>query len=235
MALVFKIEPKIDGSGNPIYLTDKTGAYVVTDNEGGWGAPNPERNLNALMAIVEKIVHEDGQPNTFLSPITNQIVYNPSIDNSYETQFQFQVDNDGGHIHHFLLLPVSSDGITTLEGDTIQENDYFYMSDGFVYQKEIGGDNVIVEDYSVLVDPTNDSKPVQANCQKLWTPKLNIKEGQIYNGYRIARTNCNDQRELLLEGIELGYNVKHANGLFYQGLQLEAEDVIETQLEKYGL
>ena len=235
MALEFKIEVKIDGSGNPIYQTDKTGAYDVTDNEGGWGAPNPERNLNALMAIVEKIVHEDGQPNTFLTPLTNQIVYNPSIDNSYETAFQFQIGNDGGHIHHFLLLPVSTDGITTLEGNTIQENEYFYMTDGFVYQKELGGNNVVVDDYSVLVDPANLNKPVQANCQKLWSPQLNIKEGTIYNEYRIARENCDDQREMLLDGIELGYNVKHANGLFYQGLQLEAEDVIETQLEKYGL
>jgi len=235
MALEFKIESKIDGSGNPLYLTDKTGAYVVTDNEGGWGAPNPERSLNALMAIVEKIVHVDGEPNTFLSPITNQIVYNPALTNTSETNFQFQMGVDGGHIQYFLLIPVSSDGITTLEGDTILENWYFYMTDGFIYQKNSVGDNVVVDDYSVLVDPTNTFAPEQANCQRMWTPKLNIKEGKIYNDYRLARENCEDQRDVLLEGIELGYNVKHANGLFYQGLQLEAEDVIETQRERYGL
>ena len=233
MALEFKIETKIDGSGNPIYLTDKTGAYVVTDNEGGWGAPNPERNLNALMAIVEKITVEG--VNTFLTPITNQIVYNASVDNTYETTYQFQIGNDGGHIHYFLLLPVSSDGIITLEGDTIQENEYFYMTDGNVYQKQAGGTNTVVDDYSVLVDTSNVNRPTQANCQKLWTPQLGIKAGEIYNDYREARGNCEDQNELLLEGVELNYNIKHANGLFYQGLQLEAEDVIVTNRERYGL
>ena len=235
MALEFKIETKIDSSGNPLYLTDKTGAYVVTDNEGGWGTPNPERNLNALMAIVEKIIHVDGEPNTFLSPVTNQIVYNGSIDNTYETAFQFTMGNDGGYIHHFLLLPVSTDGITTLEGDTILENWYFYMTDGVIYQKDSLGANIVVDDYSVLIDIANADRPTQANCQKLWTPDLAVEEGKMYNEYRTAREDCDDEREKLLDGIELGYNVKHANGLFYQGLQLEAEDVIETQLEKYGL
>ena len=235
MALEFKIETKIDSSGNPLYLTDKTGAYVVTDNEGGWGAPNPERNLNALMAIVEKIIHVDGEPNTFLSPVTNQIVYNGSIDNTYETSFQFTMGSDGGYIHYFLLLPVSTDGITTLEGDTILENWYFYMTDGNVYQKDSVGDNIVVDDYSVLIDTSNANRPTQANCQKMWTPKLAVKEGSVYNEYRQARRDCDNEQEILLEGIEIGYNVKHANGLFYQGLQLEAEDVIETELEKYGL
>jgi len=233
MALEFKIESKIDISGNPLYLNDKTGAYDVNDNPGGWGAPNPERNLNALMAIVEKIVH-DGD-NTFLTPITNQIVYNDSIDNTYETAFQFQMENDGGHIQYFLLLPVSTDGITTLEGATIQENEYFYMTDGNIYQKEVGGSNVVVEDYSVLVDNTNDNRPTQANCQRIWTPELSTKEAEIYNEYRQARKDCNNEREVLLEGIELGYNIKHAVGGFYQSLQLDAEDTIETQREKYGL
>ena len=235
MALEFKIETKIDGSGNPLYLTDKTGAYVVTDNEGGWGTPNPTRNLNALMAIVEKIVHEDGESNTFLSPVTNQIVYSPSVDNTYETAFQFTMGADGGHIHYFLLIPVSTNGITTLEGDTILENWYFYMTDGNIYQKNSLGDNVVIYDYSVLIDTTNSDRPTQANCQKLWTPQLAIQEGKTYNEYRQARKDCDNERDILLDGIELGYNVKHANGLFYQGLQLEAEDVIETELEKYGL
>lgn len=236
MALEFKIESKIDISGNPLYLTDKTGAYVVTDNEGGWGAPNPERAESALMAIVEKIVHEEGQANTFLSPITNQIVYNPAVDNSYETSFQFQMENDGGHIQHFLYLPVSTDGIVTVTGAAIQENEYFYLtSDSFVYQKEAGGDNRLVENYSELVDVSNAYRPTQANCQRIWTPKLSTKEAEIYNEYRQARRDCDDEREKLLEGIELGYNLKHASGGFYQGLQLDAEDTIETQREKYGL
>lgn len=233
MALSFKIEAKIDIDGTTLYLTDKTGQYDAVDNEGGWGTPNEERNLNALLAIVEKIVH-DGE-NTFLEPITNQIVYNDTVDNTYETAFQFSMGNDGGYIQYFLLLPVSSDGITTLEGATIQENEYFYMVDGNIYQKQAGGSNETVDNYSVLVDNTNDNRPTQANCQRIWTPKLSSKEAEIYNQYRKARKNCDNERKVLLEGIELGYNIKHAVGGFYQSLQLDAEDTIETQREKYGL
>ena len=234
MALEFKIETKIDGSGNPLYLTDKTGAYVVTDNEEGWGIPNVERGENALMAIVEKIVNDTA--NTFLAPITNQIVYNPVLTNDHETPFQFQMGNDGGHIQHFLMLPASSDGITSAAGNTIQENEYFYMiTDSGVYQKQVGGTNLLIEDYSILIDTSNIYRPYQANCQKNWTPMLGVQEGKIYNEYAIARKNCNNEREVLIEGLELGYNVKHSNGLFYQGLQLVAEDVVVTQLEKYGL
>jgi hypothetical protein len=153
MALEFKIESKIDVSGNPLYLKDVTGEYDVNDNPGGWGAPNPSRNLNAVMAIVEKIVHADNEPNTFLVPITNQISYNPNVDDTYETPFELQMENDGGHIQYLILLPVSDNGgITSLEGAIIQENEYFYVTDGNIYQKQVGGDIEIVEDYSVLVD-----------------------------------------------------------------------------------
>jgi hypothetical protein len=236
MALEFKIESKIDISGNPLYLKDVTGEYDVNDNLGGWGPPNPSRSLHAVMAIVEKIVHADNEPNTFLTPITNQISYNPAADDTYETSFEFQMENDGGHIQYFILLPVSNDGgINSLEGTTIQENQYFYMTDGNVYQKQVGDDIEIVEDYSVLIDNTNNYRPTQANCQRIWTPKLSTQEGKIYNDYRKARKNCDNEREILLEGIELHYNLVHAAGGFYQGLQLDAEDTIETQRAKYGL
>jgi len=188
------------------------------------------------MAIVEKIVAAEGQSNTFLTPITNQIVYNPAIDNTYETAYQFQIGDDGGHIQYFIALPASTDGITAISGASIQENEYFYLTgDGLVYQKEAGGTNKLIEDYSELVDVSNQYRPTQANCQRIWTPKLSTKEAAIYNDYRQARRDCDNEREVLLEGIELGYNVKHASGGFYQGLQLDAEDTIETQREKYGL
>lgn len=235
MALSFKIEVKIDIDGTVLYITDKTGQYDAVDNEGGWGTPNETRNLNALMAIVEKIVHEEGKPNTFATPLSNQVVYNDAVDNTYETPFQFQMGKDGGYIHYLLLIPATDDGITSFEGNTIADGEYYYLTtDSTVYQKATTGDTV-VDDYSVLVDPTNNNAPFQANCQKMWTPQLSMKEGELYKEYIAARENCDNEKEILLEGLELGFNIKHANGTFYQALQLEAEDIIETQREKYGL
>ena len=233
MALDLKIEVKIDVSGNPLYITDKTGEYAVTTNEGGWGTPNEERQYNALMCITEKIVHD--ADNTFASPITNQIVYVPGAANDYETSFQFTMGVDGGYIHHLLVIPVSSDGINTLAGATIQENEYFYMTDGIVYQKQADTSNDPVTDYSILIDNENANAPTQANCQKVWTPDLSTKEAELYKEYRQAREDSTDEHVILDEGLELGFNLKHAYGAFYQGLQLEAEDIIETQREKYGL
>lgn len=39
----------INSDGTEMYLADATGDYNTPDNEGGWGAPNPERASKALL------------------------------------------------------------------------------------------------------------------------------------------------------------------------------------------
>jgi hypothetical protein len=233
MTLNLKIEVKIDAFGEILYFTDKTGEYAVDTNEGGWGTPNEIRNQFALMAINEKLTITNSKE--FTNPLTSQIVYNELLENDYETQFEFEMGYDGGYKHHFLVIPVSIDAISTLAGAALSEGNYFYIPGDALYQKGADDANVLVEDYSVLVDETNVNKPLQANCQKLWCPDLSTKEAQLYNDYRAARETCKDESKILTEVLELYLNLVNANGAFYQALQIEAENIIIFNRTKYGL
>jgi hypothetical protein len=56
MALKLKISRTgINNLGTEMYLSDVTGNYISESNEGGWGVPNPERGLKALIA--QAILH----------------------------------------------------------------------------------------------------------------------------------------------------------------------------------
>ena len=51
MGLKLKISRTgINNLGTEMYLSDITGDYIVDTNEGGWGTPNPERGLKAIIA-----------------------------------------------------------------------------------------------------------------------------------------------------------------------------------------
>lgn len=233
MALTLKIKNSIDVYGKILYIEDATGEYDEDTNEEGWGTPNEIRNENAVMCIIEKIVMEGDK--LFASPISTQILYSNSFANDYISKFEFSMLADGGYIHYLIALPVSADGVITLAGVTITDGMYFYMEDGYVHQLQSSVD-VIITDYSALVDVDNIYRPTnQSNCQQFWTPMLSIKEGELYKQYRESRSNCNSCEKIIDDVLELNLNITHANGLFYQGLQLEAEDVINTQLDYYGL
>lgn len=52
MALVINIvKDSINDAGTELYLKDATGTYEVSDNPGGYGTPNPERDELALILI----------------------------------------------------------------------------------------------------------------------------------------------------------------------------------------
>ncbi len=52
MALVINIvKDSINDAGTELYLRDDTGAYEVSDNPGGYGTPNPDRDEIALILI----------------------------------------------------------------------------------------------------------------------------------------------------------------------------------------
>ena len=100
------------------------------------------------------------------------------------------------------------------------------IRDGGLINKWQFSDELVRETYKAVADSGVDYMEIGYKAAK---DQFDPKE---HGKWRF----CDDEVvKNLLDGIELGYNVKHANGLFYQGLQLEAEDVIETQLEKYGL
>ena len=234
MALNLKIENSIHVSGKVLYIRDVTGIYSSPVNEGGWGNPNPERNSVALMGIIEKY-HTNGE-STLLSAISPQIDYDPNYANDYQSEFTFQVSTDGGHAHYMLVIGVSDDGNTFLDGSNILPGNYFYLTtDEFLYQKQEDNSNRLVENYKELIDDTNGNRPEQVKVKQFWTPLLSTKQAELYNEYRIARLNCDNEIAELDKVVELDLNLTHAAGLFYRGLYMDAESVIETQLDLFDL
>jgi hypothetical protein len=212
----------IDSQGKLLFVTDET----------VWGPPdNANRNEIALMCIVEK-VNADSE-NTILRPMGNQIDYNDSYNNSHHSTFKFYMEDDGVHIVHLLILPNSPIGSN--------EGEYFYNPlNGNVYRIDlIGGTPTYVlippEDYYELIDPVNISKPLQEGMNEFLIPKLSIKESELYNEYRIARRNCDNEDEILNKELELYLNLVHAESIFNRGLLVEAESIIDTQCALFEL
>ena len=88
MALQLKLSRVgINKDGTEMYLSDVTGNYVVTDNEGGWGVPNPLRSEKAL--FVQGIQHTSTtDDSTVFADYDPETVVNftlkPTVDGYYE-------------------------------------------------------------------------------------------------------------------------------------------------------
>jgi len=233
MALELKIENSINVTGLELYIEDVTGAYDST-NIGGWGAPNTERKDVALMGLTEK--YHTNEDTSLLIVQDPQIDYDINYTNDYKSKFVFNVEKDGGHKHHLIILNPSDNGNTYLDSTSIAIDDYFFLTTDFlVYQKNDDGTNKEITDYKELIEVTNGNKPDSISVDQFWTPKLSIKQAELYNEYRIARTNCVNEREALDSVVEVNLNLTHASGLFYRGLYMDAENVIDTMFDLFDL
>ena len=229
MALELKIENSINVTGKSLYVKDITGLYTVPLNEGGYGTPNLNRRDIALMGIVTKFVTDD--ESLLLSPVNDQIDYDDSYTNDYQSVFEFTTDKDGGYQHYMLMFLPSADGNLYLNGEPIQLGDYFYYTpDGGIYQKEGNGSITLIQDYSVLIDPDNGDVPEQVSERRFWTPQLQIKQASLYNDYRKARDNCDNESEILNKITECNTNIEQASGIFYRGYYMEAQEIIDRML-----
>lgn len=229
MTLELKMLNKIDVNGVTLYLDDVTGAYSDPDNKGGWGIPNTERKAVALLAVIEKI-HESKE-STLLAPITPDIIYDDTLSDDYISKYEFSLTTDGVHNNYLVLLdPIHTGG----EG-VIPEGHYYYNIDlEAVYVRGDGIDpDEVVSSYRELIDTDNGNKPTQFMTSVIWVPQLSLIESKLYNDYRVARQTCTNQDSILDEVVELNLNIEHAISLFDLGLYMEAESVIETQLELY--
>ena len=237
MALELKIENSINVTGKSLYVEDITGLYAVPQNEGGWGDPNLYRRDVALMGIVTKFVTDS--ESLLLSPVNDQIDYDASYTNDYQSVFEFTIGDDGGYEHYMLMFLPSDDGNVYLNGDPIYAGNYFYyVPDGEIYQKEANNTITLIQDYSVLIDPDNGNAPQQVSERRFWTPQLQIKQADLYNEYRKARGNCDNENEILDKITECDANIEQAMGIFYRGYYMEAQEIIDRMLtlceiEKY--
>ncbi len=230
MPLVLKYKTQIDISAEFLWVTDKTGEYSSPDNEGGWGNPNQELNQSALLTLIN-LKHSTGD--IPLMPVGVQVKFSAASVNSQETMFQFNYESDGYHDMYLIRLPVSNDGLITLEGIGLSEGDYFYYTAQDDIYQIVNLFPVLVEDYNVILDDI--SNQINTRCQEIFLGLLSVQRSELYLKYREDRNEgCNvdnqfDTLRMLTEDL-IG-----ADYTFRSGLTTQAEDQTETLLDEYDV
>ena len=227
MALDLKQKIEDTRNATKIYVTDKTGAYNASTNAGGWGSPNPELNQYALVSI-GVMKHSEGDKDVV--PVTSNVSFNENANNTYETVFTFTYLGDGVHEFYLFALPVSEDGVNTLDGHTLVEGEYFYMN-GVIY-RIVSGTATVVEDYKAMID---DATVTQGKCDKLYVSKLKIKRNDLYLDYTEARGSFVADDPKFLKTLELSEDIRGVINTFLSGLLVDAENQIETLLDLYDV
>lgn len=216
-----------------LLVTDLTGAYNVTTNPTGWGAPKWEKAQSALWVVVKRKASVGDE---YFVAITNEITFNPSALNTEETALDFGFSNDGVLEITMGALRASLDGINYINLDPIVTGDYFYWASGGnkVWQK-IAGVNTALASVHLLASVVAASVPLILATDIL-EPRLAIVKQGLYKKYRLARDVEEDDAEpLFQEGLKLSEDIKGSIYAFYSGLTVEAQSQVETMLDRYEI
>jgi hypothetical protein len=232
MTLVLKALVQPNTEGDRLFITDVTGAYAASTNEGGWGdagVPNPDLVNSALVAIAIRKASE-GDEN--LAPVATAARFNPLATNDDQTTFEFYYKNDGSHNAYLMRLPVSSDAIVDLDGNTLVDGDYFYNSVLLDVYKMVGATPTLLESLSEMID--NDTI-VQTLCQDIFQPlQAKDRAARYLKMVATRKTNCSENPEFQdLRG--------HTEDLisndyaFRSGLTIQAQDMVEQKLDELNI
>lgn len=78
MALIINIaKDSINTEGTELNLTDDTGLYNASDNPGGYGTPNPNKNEIGIILLANNKRQDEGDVLCIVQP------YNPTVDYNY--------------------------------------------------------------------------------------------------------------------------------------------------------
>lgn len=239
MALILKNKYQISIDAKKIFITDITGQFVSLLNEGGWGTSNPNIADICLFAIV---IRKDSESDQQMVPVSNQFVEDPTALNTKETSFEFTFLNDGVIECTLGYLPISvgANTVGTLYKDAgeVTLGDYFFY-DGkvwFANPAPAPGDPQIQEitDYSILLE--NSGTINQVLCSDIAFPRLAVEKQKLYKKYRVAReTKCENPLPLWEELLKLSQDLQGSSYAFYSTLKIEAQDQIESLINKYQL
>ena len=229
MGLVLKQKIQIDSTALYLWITDKTGEHDVVDNDEGWGDPpdNPHLWQSCLLCYVERQASEGGQA---ANPVGAQYLYDANAGNDKETVFQFFYPADGYYKTWMIRLMVTADGTTSVDGITINDGDYFYMS-GTIYEK-VAGENVEIIDYSVI---TEDENVTQTMCETLWQGRLAMKRADDYHEYREKRRGPCNENTVFQELVMVREDIQGAEWGFKGGLTADAQKIVEENLDRYNI
>ena len=234
MAIDLKQLVQVDISGDYLWQTDKTGAYDVDINPGGWGGANFSLNESALVAISKRLDVDNEY-------IGGQIKYSNSSLDTDETQFQVIYPEKDGWIRLWLLrVWVSNDGIVDVSGDhSLATDDYFFIpaQAGKLWKKTDAGYDELI-DWNELLDSGDTSNPYILMCEDIFYNKIaKYKNNILYKNYRKARLkdSAPEQAEILAQMNAIMHSVQGADYAFRSGLPNEANDIIESILDDYNI
>lgn len=230
MSVFGKVGTKVGSLAKIIYVINKTGEYNSPDNLGGFGDPNDELSELAILGYAQRINYDSTV--TELVPITEVLQYDNTANNTDETTFQFTHVEDG-HINvGFFILEVTLDQVTYVgSGAALANNDYYYYNGAVYYRDPVDGD-VIIEDYSVMLNVDNVN---QAFCEHFIFPLLTIKLGEYYRQYRLLRnSNCiREANEVKEKRDSLRGDLQGAYYLYKSGLLAQAREEIRALINEH--
>jgi hypothetical protein len=229
LVLTFKTEP--NSSGDRLWITDRTGQYDAVANPEGWGDPPPGNNhdLNAS-GLAVLILRKDSAGDQRLLAVSSDALFNPGAANDFENVFEFYFVNDGTHDMYMWRLPVSADGITDLETNSLIEGDYFYHSINQDVERVTATIPEIITDYTEMIDYPQ-TNLYQTLCQDIFSPRSAIKRQQEYRDYQAARQGNCAENPLFLKSMETTLDIISGEYSFRSGLLMEAQRQVETLLD----
>lgn len=234
MPLELKQLIQVSQDGAAVWSTDQTGEYVVTENEGGWGTPNFELNLSAIMVVGRR----DSDPTQYQTFIDAQIKYNDSYGNDTILTWEMEYLNDGVHSYYLTRLYASGDDAISIDGYTFVNDDIWYNTfSGEVKQLVLG----VVTTLDLTLDADIDkiiasTSVVSVLCEYVLSNRLAVIKNDIslelFQGRRAG--TCNSEEEKLKNQMDILLAISSANYSFSFGLKQEAQRIIETTLENYN-
>jgi hypothetical protein len=221
MALQINIGWKINPETKRLTVTDRTGVYAETTNEGGYGTPNPDRSDIALCFFPRYRPSSSAPqllnvfPSNSDSPTGTAIDFNGDYDNTQESVFTFDVDKDGWHELNVIALPITG----SVNGDI------YY--DGFSIQEIVNGVPQELEDLTRLLNPVLLS---QKNCNELVVIDNQFKLSRVWRDYEDCNQKCCDDGacdKQFNQHWDLFGNLESAYTLFRSNRRTKAQEIIE--------
>lgn len=239
MALELKGLPQISQDGKSLWFTDKTGEWVDTDNEGGWGAPNVELADSALLSFVYRMEN----PTKLLTPVGSTIKFNVAAENTDEYSFQTEYYRDGYTQFHSVRLMVSLTDTESIDSGgavTFVIGDVWYNSNDFLVKHKLSASETVTLDLTLMDDLElilASASVTTLLCEQMFYKDLSIEKNNRYNQMREARRleDTGQVQRLRVDQMDLLLGTSSAAYQFSYGLKNEAHDTIESLLDDFKI
>ena len=232
MSLVLTQTALPNVAGTLITVTNTTGAYVASYNDGGFGSagePNPDLAESCLMIYAEMV--QDDVANIVINVESDQLLFDSEALNTAQPTFKLTYNEDGHYQITIFRIPVSTNGTTFLDtGASIAENNHVYYN-GKIY-KMVSSALVEVTDYSTMV---GDDTIVQTTNNEFFMVKAQIKKNAKRFEYMEKRNSYVEDLDPYIKVLnQMDADIEGAYFQFNQDMRAAARDTIIKFHEKYA-